>query len=180
MAKYYRTVAKAADGFPLLLYNIPDFAMNALSAELILELAETVENIVGIKDSSGGMALLTRLIGNAPKGFNVINGADEYGFQALLAGAKAVVSGTSNVVIELYTGIYQNLQKGNLKKAWAFQVQLEKATRIFEYGENVAVFKEGLRLLGFDPGYVRPPQRELTAAEKRKLAQDLKELGVLS
>jgi 4-hydroxy-tetrahydrodipicolinate synthase len=69
--------------------------------------------------------------------------------------------------------------KGNLKKAWQEQVRLEKLCRILEYGKNIAVFKEGLRLRGFDAGYVRPPQRELTAAEKKNLAKQLEAVGVL-
>lgn len=179
LALYYRAIAKAVDGFPILLYNIPSCARNALSAELILDLAGSVENIVGIKDSSGSMPLLTRLIGNAPKGFAVVNGADEYGYQAFLAGATGAVSGTSNVVLKLYRGIYDQVKAGNLAKAWQTQVKLEHACRIFEYGKKAAVFKEGLRLRGFDAGYVRPPQRELDAKEKKALAKALKEAGLL-
>ncbi len=176
---YYTTIAKAAKGFPILLYNIPSCARNSLSAELILELGESVENIVGLKDSSGSMGLLSRLIGNAPKGFYVVNGADEYGFQAFVAGAAGAVSGTSNVWHEIYLSVYNNVKKGNLKQAWKDQVKLERLCRVLQYGRNLAIFKEGMRLRGFDAGYVRPPQRDLTAAEKKHLAKELESLGVI-
>jgi len=175
---FYRDVAKAADGFPILLYNIPGCARNALSAELVLELAE-IDNIVGMKDSSGSMIYLTRIIGNAPRSFQVINGADEYGFQAFVSGTDAAVSGTSNVVVDIYNKVYQNVKKGNLKKAWAEQVKLEQACRIFEYGRMISIFKEGMRLKGVDAGFVRPPQRELSAAEKRNLAKAMESAGLL-
>lgn len=178
LSSYYRAIAKAVAPFPILLYNIPSCARNGLSAELILELAE-VDNIVGIKDSSGSMTLLTRLLGNCPKGFAVVNGADEYGYQAFLAGATGVVSGTSNVVLKLYRGIYDNVKAGKLDKAWQAQVKLEHACRIFEYGKKIAVFKEGMRLRGFDPGYVRAPQRELDAEEKKALKKALKGAGLI-
>ena len=179
LAKYYKAVARAVDGFPVLLYNIPSCAKNELSAELVLDLAESVDNIIGIKDSSGSMPRLTRLLGAAPKGFHIINGCDEYGYQAFLAGVPAVVSGTSNVVPELYVGIHEHVKKGNLKKAWKLQVTLERAARVFQYGRMSSIFKESLRLRGFDAGYVRPPQRELTAGEKKKLAKDLEALGII-
>jgi 4-hydroxy-tetrahydrodipicolinate synthase len=179
LAQFYISVAKAVKDFPIMLYNIPGCAKNALSASLIIRLAETVGNIVGIKDSSGSMPLLTQLLGNVPAGFQVVNGADDYGYQAFLAGAAGAVSGTSNVSHELYLSVYNNVVKGNLKKAWQEQVRLEKLCRILEYGKNIAVFKEGLRLRGFDAGYVRPPQRELTAAEKKNLAKQLEAVGVL-
>jgi dihydrodipicolinate synthase/N-acetylneuraminate lyase len=177
--QYYRNLARAVDGFPILLYNIPACARNVLSPELVLRLAESEENIVGIKDSSGVMTGLTRLIGNAPENFHVICGTDDYGFQAILAGCPALVSGLSNVVCEIYASVYENIQKKNLKKAWEDQIRLERAARIFKYGQNLASFKEGLRLRGFDAGYVRPPQRDLTAAEKRQLKKDMQELGVI-
>lgn len=177
--QFFKSVAKAVTGFPVLVYNIPGCTHNPLSGDLILRLAESVENIAGIKDSSGSMALLTRLLGAAPKGFHVINGSDDYGYQFFQAGGKAAVSGTSNVCPELYARIHKNLRQGNTKKAWKEQIALEKACRLFEYGAKVSVFKEGMRLRGFDPGAVRPPQRELTAAEKRKLAKGLEELGLL-
>lgn len=176
---YYRSIAKAVKGFPVLLYNIPGCAKNVLSPDLVLRLAESVENIVGIKDSSGDMASLTRLLGGAPKGFHVINGADDYGYQAFLASAPAAVSGTSNVVWDVYLAVYNNLKKGDLKKAWKAQVVLEKMCRVLEYGKKTAIFKEGLRLRGFDAGYVRAPQRELTNAEKKRLAQDLATAGII-
>jgi dihydrodipicolinate synthase/N-acetylneuraminate lyase len=43
----------------------------------------------------------------------------------------------------------------------------------------IATYKETLRLMGYDLGYVRPPHRELTAAEKRALAKKLKAVGVI-
>ncbi len=177
--QYYKTVARSVDGFPILMYNIPSCARNVLHPELVIRIAESEENIVGIKDSGGLMTALTRMLGNAPQGFHVISGTDDYGFQALVAGCPAVVSGLSNVVCEIYAAVYNNVRKGNLKKAWQEQIKLEKAARIFKYGQNLAAFKEGLRLRGFDAGYVRPPQRDLTAQEKRALAEGMKEIGIL-
>ncbi len=176
---YFKTVARAVDGFPIMMYNIPACARNVLHPQLVIRIAESEENIVGVKDSAGIMTGLTQLLGNAPKGFHVINGTDDYGYQALLAGCPAVVSGLSNVVCEIYASVYNNVRKGNLKKAWKDQVRLEKAARVFKYGQLAAAFKEGLRLRGFDAGDVRPPQRQLTAAEKRALAEGLQELGMI-
>ena len=179
LEQYYKAVAKATPNFPILLYNLPGCAGNALSAALIHKLASAHDNIVGIKDSSGSMPLLTRLFGEAEKGFAVINGADEQGYQALVSGGQAVVSGSSNAYIDLYFEVYRNVQKGNLKKAWQAQLRLERATRLFVYGGGLGALKEIMRQRGFDPGYVRPPQRELSAAEKKKLAKGLEEQGLI-
>lgn len=178
LLKFYKEVAAATPKFPILLYNIPGCARNALSAELILRLVDEVENIVGIKDSAGGMPLQTRLIGAGRKGFTVFNGCDEMGYQSLVAGAQGVVSGTANVVGELYVAVYNHVRKGQLKRAWAAQVKLEEACRVLEYGSQVGFFKEAMRIRGFDPGFVRPPQRELTATERGVLAKALQGAGL--
>ncbi|MBI4560072.1 MAG: dihydrodipicolinate synthase family protein [Candidatus Hydrogenedentes bacterium] len=176
---HFKAVANAVRGFPVMLYNIPGCAKNVLTPQLILELAESVENIVGVKDSGGSMPNLGLTLGGAPKGFNVINGCDEYTYQALLSGANGSVSSTANVVPELFLAIFNNVRKGNLKDAWSAQVKLSRACAVFDYGSKVAWYKEGLRLRGFDPGYVRPPQRELTAAERKAFAKKLKALDLV-
>lgn len=179
LEQYYKAVAKAVPTFPILLYNIPSCAGNHLSPSLVHKLATSCDNIVGIKDSSGSMPLLTRLFGDAPAGFSVINGEDGQGYQALVSGGKAVVSGSSNAYIDLYFDVYKNVKKGDLKKAWKAQTRLENATRLFVYGGGLAALKEIMRLRGFDPGFVRPPQRELVAAEKKRLAKGLEAQGLL-
>ena len=177
--RHYGAVADAVKGFPVLLYNIPGCAKNVLAPTLIIDLAARYENIAGMKDSSGDMSALTRILAGVPKGFNVINGVDEYSFQALVAGTNGCVSSTANVVPELFLAIYNNVRKGRLKEAWASQCKLADACRLFQYGRMVAYYKEGLRLRGFDAGSVRPPQRELTAAERKAFASALTKAKIL-
>jgi len=179
LSKHFESVAKAVEGFPVLMYNIPGCAKNVLTPEFIVRHAHAVENICGLKDSRGDMGALNRIIADRPKGFRVINGVDEYSYNALLAGADGSVSSTANVVPEIFLGIFDNVGKGNLKKAWEFQARLGRLCGLFQYGKMVAYYKEGLRLRGFDPGCVRPPQRELTAGEKRAFAKGLEAEGII-
>ena len=175
---HYKAVAAAVKGFPLLMYNLPGCAKNVLSPELILELSE-IENIVGVKDSGGNFASLSALLGKKSKDFNVINGTDEYTYQALLSGANGSVSSTANVVPHLFLSIFNNVRKHNLAAAWKAQLKLTEACELFHYGKMVAYYKEGLRLSGFNPGPVRAPQRELTKAESKAFAKRIEASGVL-
>jgi len=179
LMQYYTAVAKSVPEFPILVYNIPSCARNTITPQFLVKLVEKNPNIVGIKDSMGSMAALTQMLLMMPSGFNVINGVDEYGYQAILAGCPAAVSGLSNVVCEIYVAVFDYLAKGDLKKAWKEQLRLARAATIFEYGKKAAMFKEGSRMRGFDAGYVRPPMRDLTAAELKNLRKDLEELGVI-
>jgi 4-hydroxy-tetrahydrodipicolinate synthase len=179
LRRHFHAVAKAVPKCPILLYDLPACARNALSPALVLQLAGEIPNLVGLKESNQNMAHFSQLAAGAPKGFNLINGADEYTYQAYLTGATGTVSSTANVVPELFLGIWENVRKGDAKKAWQFQVKLQTACRLFQYGSMVAYYKEGLRLRGFDAGFVRPPQRELSPKERKVFAQAFERSGLL-
>ena len=175
---FYKSVAAAVKGFPVLLYNLPSCAKNVLTPGLVLKLAE-IDNIVGIKDSGGMLQKQDRILIDVGKNFSVINGCDEFSFQALVGGANGSVSSTANVIPEVFLDIFNGVKSGQFKKARTAQDKLGRAAEKFQYGAMVAYYKEGLRLRGFDPGFVRPPQRELTASEKKTFAKDLKGLGFI-
>ncbi len=177
--QYYSTIAKEFPRFPILLYNIPSCARNFLSNTLILRLAKKHPNIVGVKDSTGNMVNLSELLTSKPVGFAVINGVDEYGYQAFLAGVQGAVSGTANVAPEFYLGVYENCMKRRLPEAWIYQTQLTKLCQILQYGRNLGLFKYALKLRGIDTGYVRPPHREPTALEKKEIEKHLKQLNLI-
>jgi dihydrodipicolinate synthase/N-acetylneuraminate lyase len=176
---HFVAVAKSVPGFPVLLYNIPGCAKNAISPALVCDLAKRCDNIVGMKDSGGSIINLNAVLMDAPKDFNVINGVDEYTFQAYLAGASGSVSSTANVVPGLFLDIFKNVRAGKLEKALKAQELLSRACALFQYGAMVAFYKEGLRLQGVDAGFVRPPQRELNSGEKKALVKGLKAAGLL-
>lgn len=179
LAGHFEGVAKAVPKMPLLLYNIPQYMGNALSADLIARLARKVDSIVGMKDSSGDMMHLSRVIASVPKGFTTINGADEMSYQAYLTGASGSVAMTANVAPELFRTIFDSVKAGKLPKALRAQQKLAGITKVLGYGQMIAICKEAVRLQGYDMGHVRPPQRELTSGEKRELAKTLEAAGII-
>jgi 4-hydroxy-tetrahydrodipicolinate synthase len=176
---HYRAVCKAVKGFPVLLYDIPKCTINALSPAFVIKLVNEIDNLVGLKESNMNMVNFSRLAAGLPKGSCLINGADEYTFQVYVTGATGSVSAMANIGSELLLGIYNNVKKGNLKKAWSFQRKIHGLSKHFQYGNLISYQKEGLRLRGCDAGYVRSPQRELTAAEKKTFAKNMEEAGVI-
>jgi len=161
------------------LYNIPGCVKNVLKPNLVLRLFEEFENIVGVKDSGGDITALNRILAGAPQHVSVINGVDEYTYQAYLAGAKGSVSSTANVAPELFLAIFDNVKKGDLKRAWLAQTRLSEVCGVMQYGRSAAYYKEALRLRGFDAGYVRPPLLELPAGQKRRLVIGMKLAGLI-
>lgn len=176
---HFQSIAKSAPEIPMFLYNIPKYTGNALSPALIQELAEKVDSIIGTKDSSGDMVHLSRVLAMAPKGFNTLNGADELNYQAYLSGVEGSVSITANIVPELFQKILSGVKSGKLDAALKAQRRLAQVMAALGYGQTLSAYKEAIRLQGYDVGYVRPPQRELNAAEKRAIAKNMSGLGLI-
>lgn len=174
--EYYTAIAKAVKGFPIFLYNIPGFARNKIALSSVLRLAEAHENIVGIKDSSGDMCWLGKLLAAVPKDFKVLNGCDEFGHQALAAGAVGAVSGTSNAFGDVYVKLYNAAKANKHDEARKQQHRLNRVCEALTYGGTLGMFKEAMRLRGIDAGYTRPPQRMITNQEKKMIAALVDEL----
>jgi 4-hydroxy-tetrahydrodipicolinate synthase len=109
---HYEAIAEAAS-VPLILYNIPSRTQSPIALETVRGLTRH-PNIVGIKDSSGGIADFSQgALGDYPEGFSWIMGDDYLQALALFAGGHGMVSGLSNVRIEPYVAMYQAAQKGD-------------------------------------------------------------------
>lgn len=176
---HYRDVAASVGDNGIMLYNIPGLTKNPLSPALILKLANEIPNIIGLKESGGRMQHLNMILAARAEGFTVFNGVDEYSAQALITGADGSVASTANVVPQLFLGIYNAVQANDYQTAWEHQKTLIQACGFFHYGAMLAYYKEGLRLLGVDPGHCRKPTRVLTKSEADNLARGLESIGVI-
>lgn len=174
LAQHFKAVAAAAKGFPIFLYNIPDYARNNLTPALVAELANMIENVVGLKDSAGNMVAFNNIVAKTPEEFCLLNGTDAYTYQALMSGASGCISITANAFPEIMVSIFANVKKSQFAKARAKQLALLRACEVLHHGPIIANHREALLLRGFDTGFSRPPTRELTAKEKKTLANALK------
>ncbi|HOX32863.1 MAG TPA: dihydrodipicolinate synthase family protein [Spirochaetales bacterium] len=114
IVRHFRELAAAASS-PLIAYNIPGNTHNPMTAETILEIADT-ENVAGIKDSSGDFATFSRAVLSGARGpFAWIQGEDLLDAAAYLVGAGGVVSGLSNVSVEPYVAMARAAAAGDVE-----------------------------------------------------------------
>ncbi len=96
--QHFQAIARAVDPFPVVLYNIPGRTGINLEPATVARLAETCENIRGIKESSGNLAQITELLTLVPRRFSVYAGDDAMALGVLGAGGAGLVSVASNVI----------------------------------------------------------------------------------
>ena len=161
------------------LYNIPMFA-SPIDVPTIQRLSEECERIVAIKDSSGDVAQMIRMIEavrpNRPE-FSFLTGWDPVLMPMLLIGCDGGTNACSGVVPEITRRLYDLTTSGQLDEARRLQAWL---TRLFDPTLYSADFPEGFRvavaLRGFQMGSSRQPLSEKHRGILKDLQRTLGEL----
>lgn len=156
---YFRDIARHSP-VDITLYNIPMFA-SPIDVLTVQRLAEEFPRVVAIKDSSGDLAHMIRMIKavrpNRPD-FSFLTGWDAVLFPMLLIGCDGGTNATSGVVPEITRKLFDLTVAGRLEEARALQYKL---VGLFDAMLYSADFPEGFRaalaLRGFRTGVGRQP-----------------------
>jgi len=171
---HYAAVARATR-LPVLLYNNPARTGVHLSVDLV----SSIENIVGIKDSSGDLTLTTEYIRRTGAGFAVLAGRDTLIYATLVCGGIGAIAATANVLPGLVVEIYEAYVVGDLERARAAQYRLAPLRLAFEMGTFPVVIKEALALMGICSGRAKAPVKAMPESRLGELKKILQGLGVL-
>ena len=176
---HYTAIAKACPNLPILLYSNPDRTQVPFPTSTVLELA-AVENIVGIKDSSGDMSLTAEYI-RLTRGmdFHVLMGRDTLIYAALCYGAKGSICATGNVDPRVPVEIYEAFLAGDHRRALEAQYRLAPLRIAFGLGTFPVVIKEALNMIGIEAGPAVPPVGPMTRENREKLRKILMEMGLI-
>ncbi len=100
MFQHFCAIAEASP-LPIILYNVPGRTGVNLLPETVARLYKAMpEKIVGIKEASGKLDQIKRLLEIMPEEFMVISGDDKYACELMEAGAKGLISVASNAFPE--------------------------------------------------------------------------------
>jgi 4-hydroxy-tetrahydrodipicolinate synthase len=175
--EHYSTVAKATR-LPVLLYNNPQRTGVNISPEFVTR-ASKIENIVGIKDSSGDVTLTAEYIRRTGDKFSVLAGRDTLIYGTLCYGGKGAIAATANVAPKVVVEIYEAFQAGDWKRSLEAQFRLAPLRLAFDLGTFPVVIKEALNLLGIHAGVGIPPVGGISQKAKAELKEILKNMGLL-
>lgn len=180
LIEHYRTVARAVD-MPVVLYNIPARTGNALSPATVEKLSE-VDNIVGVKDSSGNFDNMLQYIERTrERNFAVLSGNDSLILWNLLAGGSGGIAGCANVFPKNMAAIYEAFVRGDLERAKACQDNIRAFRNCFRFGNPNTVVKTAVAMLGYPVGKCRKPFDRISEEGLQAMEQVLlqyRELGI--
>lgn len=147
----------AACPLPLILYNVPSRTGTNMESGTTLRLAAQCPNIAGIKEASGDMDQVRRLLAERPEGFLVISGDDFNAAEVALAGGDGVISVLAQALPGPFSGMIDLALEGREKEAKeAFGAMHPLCDAIFREGNPTGI-KSLLSLLGLSGADVRLP-----------------------
>lgn len=156
---YFREIAYSVR-VDVTLYNIPLFA-SPIPVETVVRLANDCPRVVGIKDSSGDLPNMMRMIAAIRPmrdDFTFLTGWDAALAPMLIAGADGGTNATSGVVPELTRALHRTVVAGKIEEAMRLQYQLIPLfDAMISLGEFPEGFRAGARSRGWDLGAGRVP-----------------------
>ncbi|MCM0616880.1 4-hydroxy-tetrahydrodipicolinate synthase [Paenarthrobacter sp. TYUT067] len=175
---YIKDVARSVT-IPVMLYNIPPVTGVNLDPATVRALAEEVENILYIKDSSANWEQALQLIHHHSDVIGTFIGWDAYLYSALAEGAAGVMAGTANVVPDEIVAVTKRIAEGDLagaRELWNAVYPVIDALLTVPF---IPAVKTGLTLTGLPAGLPRRPTAGLDADDLAKVERALGKLSSL-
>ena len=177
LVEYFKTVA-ASVKIPVLLYNIPKGTGKNISKEAVEQLV-TIENIKGIKDSSGNIDnLKDYLDAAAGHDVDVLVGSDGKISEAYAFGVQGTIAGTANLITKVVVDLWNALEAGNTEEATRLQAEIEPIRDILHLGSTPQTLKRSLELAGYPVGPARFPVTEVAEGVDEKIYAMLDHYGI--
>lgn len=177
IVEHFREVARRT-AFPLIVYNIPSRTASNIEADTMLRLAE-IEQIVGVKEATGNIGQVSKIIAACPPDFSVLAGDDLLTLPLLSIGGRGVISTVSNVVPAEMVDLVRAFRAGDTERAREAHLRLVPLVEALFQETNPIPVKAALAMMGLIHEELRLPLVPLSVPHREPLQAALKELGLL-
>jgi len=157
--QHFKTIAQSTN-LPCILYNVPSRTVTSLSAETIIKLSH-IDNIIGVKEASGNLDQVSKVISGAKEGFLVWSGNDSDTFPILVLGGYGVISVASHLVGNQIRRMIDSAISGKVDEAASTHHHLLPLVNALFIVSNPIPIKYALNYIGFNVGKPRLPLTEL-------------------
>ena len=153
---HYKTIASISP-VPVILYNVPGRTGANIEAETTLSLASDFSNIIAIKEASGNLDQIMKLVKEKPDDFTIISGDDALTLPLMSIGVEGVISVVANAFPGEFSKMVKLCLKGDFKNARKIHYSLiEIINTLFEDGSPGGI-KAALQILELAHNNLRLP-----------------------
>lgn len=160
---HFKSIANASP-VPVILYNVPGRTGTNMSADTILRLARDFDNIIGVKEASGDMNQVMKILRDRPDDFLVFSGEDHLTLPVIAAGADGVISVIANAYPWEFSEMVRLSLKGDMENARKHHYKLYNLIEAIFMDGNPSGIKATLEILGRCRNTLRLPLAKVNKA----------------
>ena len=156
--QHFKTVAQGTN-LPCIPYNVPSRTITSLSAETVIKLSH-IDNIIGVKEASGNLDQISKIISNTREDFIIWSGNDSDALPILALGGYGLISVASHLVGNQIREMINNVTSGKVAEAASIHRRLLPLVNALFVVSNPIPVKYALNYIGFQVGKPRLPLTE--------------------
>lgn len=175
---HFKTVADSIR-IPVILYNIPGRTGVNMTPETIVKLCKEVDNIVGVKEATGNISQVAKIMALADGCVDLYSGNDDQIVPLLSLGGSGVISVLSNVAPKQTHDICQKFFDGEVAESCKRQLEAIPLIDALFCEVNPIPVKTAMNLQGRCAGPMRMPLSEMEEGHAAVMERVMKEYGIL-
>lgn len=174
---HYTAVAKEAKA-PIIMYSVASRTGCNIEPATVAALVKNVDNIVGVKEASGNISQVAKIMALTDGNIDLYSGNDDQIVPLLSLGGKGVISVLANVAPKETHDICEKFFAGDVAGSAVLQLKAIPLIEQLFCEVNPIPVKKAVSLMGFECGPLRMPLTELTPEHQKSLAQAMKDFGI--
>ena len=178
LAQHYTAVAKEVKT-PIIMYSVASRTGVNIAPETVASLVKNVDNIVGVKEASGNIGQVAKIMNLTDGKIDLYSGNDDQIVPLMSLGGLGVISVLANVAPQETHDICAKYLAGDVKESAKLQLKAIPLIDALFSEVNPIPVKKAMNLMGMEVGPLRMPLTEMTDANAEKLAKAMRDFGIL-
>ena len=177
LIEHYKAIAREADA-PIIMYSVASRTGCNIEPATVAALVKEVDNIVGVKEASGNISQVAKIMQLTQGDIDLYSGNDDQIVPILALGGKGVISVLSNVAPRETHEICAKFFAGDIAGSRELQLKAIPLINALFSEVNPIPVKKAVSLMGMEAGGLRMPLTEMEEANAQKLAQAMRVFGI--
>lgn len=177
LIEHYKAIAREADA-PIIMYSVASRTGCNIEPATVAALVKEVDNIVGVKEASGNISQVAKIMQMTQGDIDLYSGNDDQIVPILALGGKGVISVLSNVAPRATHEICAKFFAGDIEGSRELQLKAIPLINALFSEVNPIPVKKAVSLMGMEVGGLRMPLTEMAEANAQKLAQAMRAFGI--
>ena len=176
LLQHFKAIATCSP-LPVIIYNVPGRTSINILPDTTLELAHECDNIIGIKEASGDLGQIMKIIKGKPESFQVISGDDMLTIPVIAAGGSGVISVLANAWPAECSELVNNALKNNFRQAREIHFRFIEIIDLLFADGNPSGIKAFMSVMNLCKNNVRLPLVPVSKNIQARIQKAVEDLG---